>query len=141
MGDIKGQKIKFYSSKTSGEAIQMAASEPSSVFFTERGIILNGSVYGEPNEEQTDYSVSVVKKTTANNGYSATYTISQPSTSLSVDIDIPKDMVVSSGEVKDIADGEVSGITAGTYLVLTLANATNDKVYINVASLSGMVWN
>lgn len=141
MGDIKGQKIKFYSSKTSAEAIQMAVSEPSSVFFTERGIILGGSVYGEPNEEQKDYTVNVTKKAVANSGYSATYTISQPSTSLSVDIDIPKDMVVSSGEVKDIADGEVSGITAGTYLVLTLANATNDKVYINVASLSGMVWN
>lgn len=141
MVDIKGQKIKFYSSKSSAEAIQMAATEPSSVFFTESGIILNGNVYGEPNEEQKDYTVNVVKKAVANNGYSATYTISQPSTSLNVDIDIPKDMVVSSGEVRDIADGDVSGIAAGTYLVLTLANAANDKVYINVASLSGMVWN
>lgn len=46
-------------------------------------------------------------------------------------IDIPKDMVVSSGEVITNPEGQ----TAGTYLVLTLANATNDKVYINVGDL------
>ena len=141
MTDLTGNKIKFYSSKTSQEALQMASTEPSSVFFTERGIILNGNVYAEPNEEQVNYAVQVTKKSSANNGASTTYNISQAATSLNFDIDIPKDMVVSRGEVKDIGEGEVSGISAGTYLVLTLANATNDKVYINVASLSGMTWN
>lgn len=141
MTNLTGKKIKFYSSKTSQEALQMASTEPSSVFFTERGIILNGNVYAEPNEEQVNYAVQVTKKSSANNGASTTYNITQAATSLNFDIDIPKDMVVSSGEVKDIVEGEVSGISAGTYLVLTLANATNDKVYINVASLSGMTWN
>lgn len=146
MGNIKGQKIKFYSSKTASEALSMASTEPSSVFFTERGIVLDGKVYAEPNEEQTDYTVQVTKKDTANNGASTTYHISQPATSLNIDIDIPKDMVVSGGEVKEIGDNEVQGsdgsyLPAGAYLVLTLANATNDKVYINVASLYGMVWN
>lgn len=141
MTNLTGKKIKFYSSKTSQEALQMASAEPSSVFFTERGIILDGKVYAEPNEEQVNYAVQVTKKSSANNGASTTYNISQAATSLNFDIDIPKDMVVSSGEVKDIEEGEVSGISTGTYLVLTLANATNDKVYINVASLSGMTWN
>lgn len=141
MTNLTGKKIKFYSSKTSQEALQMASTEPSSVFFTERGIILDGNVYAEPNEEQVNYAVQVTKKSSANNGASTTYNITQAATSLNFDIDIPKDMVVSSGEVKDIKEGEVSGISAGTYLVLTLANATNDKVYINVASLSGMTWN
>ena len=40
-------------------------------------------------------------------------------------------MVVKSGEVVTNPEGQ----TAGTYLVLTLANATNDKVYINVGNL------
>jgi hypothetical protein len=46
-------------------------------------------------------------------------------------INIPKDMVVQSGTVET----NPSGQTAGTYLVLTLANATSDKVYINVGTL------
>lgn len=46
-------------------------------------------------------------------------------------IDIPKDMVVSSGSVVTNPDGQ----EAGTYLELVLANATNDKVYINVGNL------
>ena len=46
-------------------------------------------------------------------------------------IDIPKDMVVKSGVVEVNPEGQ----KAGTYIVLTLANATEDKIYINVASL------
>lgn len=46
-------------------------------------------------------------------------------------IDIPKDMVVSSGSVVTNPEGQ----EAGTYLELVLANATNDKVYINVGNL------
>lgn len=46
-------------------------------------------------------------------------------------IDIPKDMVVSSGSVVTNPEGQ----EAGTYLELVLANATNDKVYINVGDL------
>lgn len=47
-------------------------------------------------------------------------------------IDIAKDMVVQSGTVKTYTDADKpAGVTtAGTYLVLTLANANNDKVYI-----------
>lgn len=40
-------------------------------------------------------------------------------------------MVVKSGEVVTNPEGQPTG----TYLVLTLANATNDKVYINVSNL------
>lgn len=36
-----GKTIKFYSSKTATEALNMASSEPGSLFFTESGIILN----------------------------------------------------------------------------------------------------
>lgn len=49
-------------------------------------------------------------------------------------IDIPKDMVVSSGTVETKSESGAWG-PAGTYLVLTLANATSDKVYINVGDL------
>lgn len=85
---------------------------------------------------QTNYGVTVTKKQTANTNAAASYTIAQAATNLSFDIDIPKDMVVSSGTVATYtASNAPAGVSAGTYLVLTLANATNDKVYINVGNL------
>lgn len=50
-------------------------------------------------------------------------------------INIPKDMVVSGGEVVELNDGEVEGLDAGTYIKLTLANSTNDTLYIPAAKL------
>ena len=46
-------------------------------------------------------------------------------------INIPKDMVVQSGEV--LVDPE--GQEPGTYIKLVLANATNDEIFVNVGSL------
>ena len=78
---------------------------------------------------QTDYTVTVTPSTVE--GLAKRYTVHQEATGLDVNIDIPTDMVVKSGAVVTNPAGQ----TAGTYLVLTLANATNDKVYINVSNL------
>lgn len=78
---------------------------------------------------QTDYTVTVTPSTVE--GLAKRYTVHQEATGLDVNIDIPTDMVVKSGAVVTNPTGQ----TAGTYLVLTLANATNDKVYINVGNL------
>nr|DAI00997.1 MAG TPA: hypothetical protein [Caudoviricetes sp.] len=80
---------------------------------------------------QVDYSVTCDTSTPA--GVAKRYVLSQKGSEL-VTIDIPKDMVVSSGAVETKAAAGVWGV-AGTYLVLTLANATSDKVYINVSDL------
>ncbi|MBO8432746.1 MAG: hypothetical protein IAB08_05585 [Bacteroidetes bacterium] len=63
-------------------------------------------------------------------GYAKTYTLKQGESTVGT-INIPKDMVVQSG----VVETNPSGQDEGTYLVLTLANATNDKVYINVGKL------
>ena len=63
-------------------------------------------------------------------GMAKSYTIKQGASTVGV-IDIPKDMVVSSAEV--VTDPEDQD--PGTYIVLTIANATEDKVYINVGKL------
>lgn len=63
-------------------------------------------------------------------GMSKSYTFTQNGKQITV-IDIPKDMVVSGGEVVKDPVGQ----TPGTYICLTLANATQDKLYINVAGL------
>ncbi len=78
---------------------------------------------------QTDYSVTVTPSTVE--GLAKRYTVHQKATGLDVNIDIPTDMVVKSGAVITNPDGQ----PVGTYLVLTLANATNDKVYIDVGNL------
>lgn len=62
--------------------------------------------------------------------YAKVYTVKQGASTIGT-INIPKDMVVSSGAVVVNPEGQ----TAGTYIELTLANATNDKIYVNVASL------
>lgn len=46
-------------------------------------------------------------------------------------INIPKDMVVQSGEVVVNPEGQAEG----TYIKLVLANATNDVIYVNVGNL------
>lgn len=78
---------------------------------------------------QTDYTVTVTPSTVE--GIAKRYTVAQAATGLNVNIDIPSDMVVKSGAVETNPTGQPTG----TYLVLTLANATNDKVYIDVGSL------
>ena len=78
---------------------------------------------------QTDYTVTVTPSDV--DDYAKRYTIKQAATGLNVNIDIPKDMVVSSGRVVTNPDATHTG----TFLELTLANATNDKVYINVSDL------
>ncbi len=78
---------------------------------------------------QTAGAVTVETETTTE-GMAKSYTIKQGGATIAT-IDIPKDMVVSSGAV----EVDPKGLEAGTYLVLTLANATSDKIYINVGKL------
>lgn len=100
---------------------------------------------------ETSSAVTISKTTgTAQDSFSARYTISQGGVSLSPTIDIAKDMVISSGSVAHITfsndklwDGQDdvteiikgAGVTptaadAGAYLKLIIANATSDKIYI-----------
>ena len=83
---------------------------------------------------QAPVEYSLVKLGTATEGASASYQLTKDGTNLGAVIDIPKDMVVSSGSVvtKDAAGawGE-----AGTYIELKLANAAQDTLYINVGNL------
>lgn len=71
-----------------------------------------------------------IKSDTTTPGAAKTYTIMQADQLIGT-IDIPKDMVVQSGTV----EVDPAGQPKGTYMVLTLANATQDKLYINVGSL------
>ena len=77
----------------------------------------------------TASTISITSDATSE-GASKSYTVYQGTTKVGV-IDIPKDMVVESGEVVVNPAGQA----AGTYIKLVLANATNDVIYINVGTL------
>ncbi len=72
-------------------------------------------------------TVTVTPETKATAGYAKTYDIKQGGTSVGK-IDIPKDIVVSSGSVETNPDEK-----EGTYIVLVLNNGT--KLYIDVKTL------
>ena len=94
---------------------------------------------GKAGSEKTIGSIVVPNlkmevKAAPNNGYLKTYQFTY-GTGSAFEIDIPKDLVVESGEVIVVADDSpVSGLTNGTYLKLIIANQT-EPVYINVADL------
>lgn len=75
---------------------------------------------------------TVVKATNADEGYAATYQLAKDGEAFGTKINIPKDMVISSGTVEKYDEATLpEGVTAvGTYIVLTIANKSNDKLYI-----------
>lgn len=77
-----------------------------------------------PDVTHPEYSIVEDKTSTE---YSAIYHLTKDGKNVGAAINIPKDMVVKSGTVETNP--------TGTYLVLTLANATEDKIYINVGDL------
>lgn len=87
--------------------------------------------------EVTVPEYSMKKLDTATTGMSASYQLTKDGTGIGTIIDIPKDMVVSSGTVETFKAGALpTGVTEpGTYIVLVLANATNDSLYIKVDDL------
>lgn len=87
-------------------------------------------------QESIEGMAITVDTTTTTEGAAKSYKFSQDGKDI-VTIDIPKDMVVSEGIIETYTDeNKPEGVeTAGTYVVLTIANKTNDKLYINVSTL------
>ena len=79
----------------------------------------------------TAAAITMTEQTTGlGEGVAKAYVLKQGENTVGT-INIPKDMVVQAGEV--VVDPE--GQAAGTYIKLTLANATNDVIYVNVGTL------
>ena len=79
----------------------------------------------------TAAAISMEEKTTGlADGILKAYTLKQGENTVGT-INIPKDMVVQSGEVVVNPEGQAEG----TYIKLVLANATNDIIYVNVGNL------
>jgi hypothetical protein len=91
------------------------------------------TVYNKEETEQK-FTISNVKSTNSETGITS-YTISQGSTNV-VTIDIPKDLMVQSGEIVDLEEGAAGvGKPAGSYIKLVLNSSTADPIYIPVNEL------
>lgn len=79
---------------------------------------------------------SLAKDEAAAEGDIATYHLTKDGKNEGVAINVPKDLVVSSGSVVELEEGALpEGVTvAGTYIKLILANS-DKPIYINVGSL------
>lgn len=74
----------------------------------------------------------------AEEGFAASYKLMAGETQVGATINIPKDMVVESGVVRKLTEDEITagkGDVDTEYIVLTLSNATDDKLYIKASSL------
>ena len=87
----------------------------------------------------TDTDTYEIKKAAeADAGMAATYQLYKGAAAVGAKINIPKDMVVSSGSVETcaVADQPVEGLVPGDkYIDLVLANADNSHIYIPVSDL------
>ena len=86
--------------------------------------------------------VDVEKQTTADTGYSATYVVKQNGSQVGSKINIPKDFLVKSGQVKTVstADDPVTGYTVGDKYIDFVINSkdgssTDEHMYILVSDL------
>ena len=91
-------------------------------------LVTDGLKVVVPDVDVPEYTI--IEDTTSTD-YSAVYHLTKNGVNVGAAINIPKDIVVKSGTVET----DPTGKPAGTYLVLTLANATEDKIYINVGDL------
>ncbi len=78
----------------------------------------------------------LVVEETVNSGVAKSYVLKQGEIVIA-SIDIPLDMVVSGGAVETYTNDNLPPTVEnpGTYIVLTIANSTSDKLYININDL------
>lgn len=86
--------------------------------------------------------IEVIKKATANDGYIATYQVTVDGTAVGADINIPKDYLVKSAEIKVVttADDPYTGAAVGNkyidFVVNTVDGTDNEShIYLSVQDL------
>lgn len=103
---------------------------------------IDTSTYLTEHQSLNSKTVTVEKQATAESGYSATYVVKQGGSQVGSKINIPKDFLVKSGQLKTCtqADTPVSGYVVGDkYLDFVInskdSSATDEHMYILVSDL------
>lgn len=129
--DITSVLTRLTQAETDIDNIETAIGTLSSLTTTEKGNLVGAinEVLAKVTEATTASEIKIEEDSTSSD-YAKVYTVKQGTKTVGT-INIPKDMVVTSGTVETNPDAEHQG----TFLVLTLANATSDKIYIEVGTL------
>lgn len=129
--DIATALSKLTQAEKDIDNLEAAVGTLSGLTTTEKGNLVGAinEVLKKVNDAATAAEITVEESTT-DSTYAKVYTIKQNGTAKGT-INIPKDMVVKSGTVETNPDAEHQG----TFIVLTLANATLDKIYVEVGTL------
>lgn len=129
--DITDALASLTQIETDIENIEKAIGTLEDLTTTEKGNLVGAinEVLKKVNDAATAAAVTIEENTT-DSVYAKVYTVKQGTTTIGT-INIPKDMVVSSGTVETNPDDD----HLGTFIVLTLANTTEDKLYINAGTL------
>lgn len=127
MEDVKDSEGIVTGKKVTVKA-NISAEAGNSISLKEDGLFAVGAEY------------SIKKLETATSGMAASYQLTKDGTGVGAVIDIPKDLVVKSGDVQTFTDETaptVDGkkLAAGTYIVLVLNNEAEDKLYIKADDL------
>lgn len=102
-----------------------------------------GHVTSVENVAITNPEYSIVKDTTAQDGFIATYHLTKDGANVGTAINIPKDYLVKSAEVKVATGSDASGFPAGTTYIdfvvntydTTSGSGTESHIYLNVETL------
>ena len=102
-----------------------------------------GHVTGVENVAITNPEYSIIKDTTAQDGFIATYHLTKDGANIGSAINIPKDYLVKSAEVKVATGSDASGFPAGTTYIdfvvntydTTSGSGTESHIYLNVETL------
>ena len=102
-----------------------------------------GHVTGVENVAITNPEYSIIKDTTAQDGFIATYHLTKDGANVGTAINIPKDYLVKSAEVKVATGSDASGFLAGTTYIdfvvntydTTSGSGTESHIYLNVETL------
>ena len=135
--DVKSTINALAAVATSGAAGDVSIADEDGLFEASTVEAALAELAGAIDTLESDSAVTVENVTADQSTYAGVYEISQGGTLIGT-INIPKDMVVSSGQVKvvETANTPYQGAAVGdSYIELTLANATNDKIYIPANAL------
>ena len=102
-----------------------------------------GHVTNVENVAITNPEYSIAKDTTAQDGFIATYHLTKDGANVGTAINIPKDYLVKSAEVKVATGSDASGFPAGTTYIdfvvntydTTSGSGTESHIYLNVETL------
>lgn len=137
-GLVNGTDLRIWIAENTVTGPSSVVSNRIAVFDGTTGKIIkdSGVTVGDLQVDVPEYTIEKLNQ--AETGYASSYVLKKDDFQVGSTINIPKDMVVSSGEVKTVTTANVpyQGAQVGDkYIDLTIANSSSQHIYIPVKDL------